>query len=370
MSTKEDKFTNKDKFFMSLALDLAKAKKGLTGVNPAVGAVIVNKKNEIISIGSTGINGTPHAEYNAIKNSVDKLKDSTLYVTLEPCVHYGKTAPCTNKIIKEKIQKVFFSVPDIDKKVKNKSKKILVKNGIKVKEGLLKKKVSYFYKPYKFNRRYKLPFVTGKIAITKNNVIYSDQTKKITTKQTDKLTHYLRYKNDSILVTSKTINYDNPKLNCRITGLNKFSPRRIILDKELKINLNSFIVKTINKYNTIIFYNKSSQKKLWFLKKKGALLVKVKLRLDKNLDLKEILKKLYKLNCRNLLVEGGSYLTKSFLKQGLFNIFYLLKSNKRDPLKKNYKFFDSINLLNKSFKNRTNISNILGKDRIIQYKFS
>jgi len=75
------------------------------------------------------------------------------------------------------------------------------------------------------------------------------------------------------------------------------------------------------------------------------------------------------LNCRNLLVEGGSYLTKSFLKQRLFNIFYLLKSNKKDPLKKNYKFFDSIDLLNKSFDNKSNIMNILGKDRIIQYKF-
>ena len=94
MSTKEDNFTDKDKFFMSLALDLARSKNGLTGVNPAVGAVIVNKKNEIISIGSTGIHGVPHAEDNAINNSTEEVKDSTLYVTLEPCVHHGKTPPC------------------------------------------------------------------------------------------------------------------------------------------------------------------------------------------------------------------------------------------------------------------------------------
>ena len=108
MSTKEDNFTNKDKFFMSLALDLAKAKNGLTGINPSVGSVIVNKKNEIISIGTTGFNGVPHAEYNAIKNCTDELLDSKLYVTLEPCVHYGKTPPCTNEIIKNRISKVFF----------------------------------------------------------------------------------------------------------------------------------------------------------------------------------------------------------------------------------------------------------------------
>ena len=368
MSTKEDNFNNKDKFFMSLALDLAKVKNGLTGVNPAVGAVIVNKKNEIISIGSTGINGVPHAEYNAIKYSIDELIDSKLYVTLEPCVHYGKTPPCTNEIIKSKIAKVFFSVSDIDKKVRNKSKKILIKKGIKVKQGLLKKKVGDFYIPYKFNKKYKLPFVTGKIAITKNNVFYSDQTKKVTSKQTDKLTHFLRYKNDSILVTSRTINTDNPKLNCRLIGLKKFSPKRIILDKNLEINLSSYIVKTINKKNTIIFYNRSFSKKMLFLKKKGALLIKVNLGLDKNLDLKKILKKLYDFNCRNLLVEGGGFITKNFLKQRLFNIFYLLKSNKKDPLKTNYKIFDSRNLLNKIFKNKTYIKNILGKDKIIQYK--
>ena len=368
MSTKEDNFTDKDKFFMSLALDLARSKNGLTGVNPAVGAVIVNKKNEIISIGSTGIHGVPHAEDNAINNSTEEVKDSTLYVTLEPCVHHGKTPPCINKIIKNKIKKVFYSIPDIDKKVSNKSKKILIKNGIHVKEGLLKKEINYFYYPYKFNRKYKLPFVTGKLAITKNNVIYSDQTKKITTKQTDKLTHYLRYKNDSILVSSKTINIDNPKLDCRLIGLNKFSPRRIILDKNLDINLRSYVVKTINKKNTIIFYNKTSIKKKLFLKKKGALLIKSKLGLDKNLDLKQILKKLYYFDCRNLLVEGGNYLTYNFLKQKLFNVFYLFKSKKKDPLKNNYMIFSSKKILYSSFNYRSYIKNTLGKDRIIKYR--
>ena len=108
MSTKEDNFTDKDKFFMSLALDLARSKNGLTGVNPAVGAVIVNKKNEIISIGSTGIHGVPHAEDNAINNSTEEVKDSTLYVTLEPCVHYGKTPPCVNTIIQKKLKMYIF----------------------------------------------------------------------------------------------------------------------------------------------------------------------------------------------------------------------------------------------------------------------
>ena len=95
MSTKKDKFTLKDKLFMELALDLAKSRVGHTGSNPSVGCVIV-KNDKIISIGQTSFNGRPHAEYNAIVNSHEKVNGSKMYVTLEPCCHYGKTSPCTS----------------------------------------------------------------------------------------------------------------------------------------------------------------------------------------------------------------------------------------------------------------------------------
>ena len=102
MSTKKDKFSTKDIKYMKLALNLARVRQGLTGTNPSVGCVIV-KNDEIISIGQTGYKGTPHAEFNAINNSNDDLKGSKMYVTLEPCSHYGKTSPCTNIIIQNKI---------------------------------------------------------------------------------------------------------------------------------------------------------------------------------------------------------------------------------------------------------------------------
>ena len=127
MSTKKDKFTKKDIKYMSLALDLARARHGLTGQNPSVGCVIV-KNNSIISVGQTGYLGSPHAEYNAIKNSVENLDGSKMYVSLEPCNHYGRTPPCTNQIIKNKISEVIYSIEDIDKKVKGKCYKILTKN--------------------------------------------------------------------------------------------------------------------------------------------------------------------------------------------------------------------------------------------------
>jgi len=102
MSTKKDKFSLKDKFYMEIALKLANSRQGLTGSNPSVGCVIV-KNDKIISIGQTSFNGRPHAEFNAIKNCIDDLNGSKMYVTLEPCCHHGLTPPCTNIIIKSKI---------------------------------------------------------------------------------------------------------------------------------------------------------------------------------------------------------------------------------------------------------------------------
>ena len=120
MSTKKDKFSIKDKFYMELALDLARAREGLTGPNPSVGCVIV-KNDELISIGQTSFNGRPHAELNAIKNCINNLKDSTMYVTLEPCSHYGVTPPCTSAIIKSEIREVIYSKIDIYQRLKGKN---------------------------------------------------------------------------------------------------------------------------------------------------------------------------------------------------------------------------------------------------------
>ena len=125
------------------------------------------------------------------------------------------------------------------------------------------------YESYIINRLSKLPFVTGKIAISKNNLIYSEKQKRITDKISDKLTHFLRFKNDAILISSKTLNIDNPKLSCRLKGYENFSPKRIILDKNLDIKFNSYIFKSANKTNTIIFHNSFDKFKIKNLKKKA-----------------------------------------------------------------------------------------------------
>ncbi len=367
MSSKKDKFSSKDKLYMELALDLARAREGLTGTNPSVGCVIV-KNDKIVSIGQTSYNGRPHAESNAIRNTVDNLKGSTMYVTLEPCSHHGVTPPCTSTIIKSKINKVFYSVVDVDKRVKGKTFKILKSKNIDVYKGLLKNKVNEFYTSYFFNRRKKLPFVNGKIAVAKNNLIYSKNKKKITNYQSDKFTHLLRYKNDSILISYKTLNKDNPKLTCRLEKLEKFSPKRIILDNKLETNTKSYIFKTANKHNTIIFYNEADKSKILKFKKKKILLIKSRINNQKKFDISVILKKLYNLGCRNILVEGGNDLTKDFLKRKTFNNFYLFKSSKILSKFYEYKEFNGFDILNNNYRNKTKIKSNFGKDTITLYK--
>jgi len=367
MSTKKDKFTLKDKLFMELALDLAKSREGHTGSNPSVGCVIV-KNDKIISIGQTSFNGRPHAEYNAIVNSHEKVHGSKMYVTLEPCCHYGKTSPCTSAIINSKISEVIYSIKDVDKRVSGKSKKILNLNNIEVKTGLLKDQVSEFYSSYFYNRKYKLPYVTGKIAISKNNLIYSKGTKRITNKLSDNFTHLLRYKNDSIMVSSKTLNKDNSKLNSRIKKLKNYTPTRVILDNQLNINTKSYLFKTVKKNNTFVFYNRAKKSKIEEFQKNKIRLIKSNLSKDKKFDLKIIFRKLYYLGVRNILVEGGNELTNSLIQRKLFNKFYLFQSKKMLSKIVDYKEFTGLKTLKQKYKNKFNVKLNLGNDKLTLYR--
>ena len=367
MSTKKDKFSTKDKNYMNLAINLARVRHGLTGVNPSVGCVIT-KDDDIISIGQTGFNGRPHAETNAISNSLQNLSGAKMYVTLEPCNHYGKTPPCTKSIIKSGIKEVFYPINDIDNKVKGKSFKILTKKNIKVSKGLLKNETMDLYESYIINRKYKLPFVTAKIAISKNKLIYSEKKRRITNQTSDKLSHYLRYKNDAIMISSNTLNIDNSKLNCRLSGYEKFSPKRIILDKNLDISLSTYVFKSAKKDNTIIFHCSSNYSKIKILEKKGIILIKSRLNSKKRFNLKIILKKLFSLGIRNLLVEGGEKITKNMLKNRLINQFYLFESLKILPKTKKHVIFTSNGILNKNYRVKSMISSKLAKDKITIYK--
>ena len=137
---------SKNLYFLSLAFEQAKINLGSTGSNPSVGCV-VEKNGTVLSSGRTSLNGRPHAEFNALKKKIN-FKNSNIYITLEPCSHYGVTPPCTNKIIQKKIKNVFFSIFDEDERSKKFSVKKLKKRNIRVKTGVNRKYGLTFYKSY------------------------------------------------------------------------------------------------------------------------------------------------------------------------------------------------------------------------------
>ena len=324
MSIKKNNYS-KDKFFMHLALMEAKKNLGNTGSNPSVGCVIV-KNNCIISSSHTSESGRPHAEHNAIRLSKESLQNSEMYVTLEPCSHFGVTSPCVNKIISSKIRKVYFSINDEDNRSKGRSFKKLRDNKIKVKSGIHSLKIKNFYRSYIKNKNDILPFVSSKIAVSKDFFTKNRKKKWITNEYSRGRVHLLRSKHDCILTTSKTVIKDNPDLSCRIQGLEKRSPVKIILDQNLRIPTDSKIIKLSKNKKMIIFLNKINKKKIKKLKNFNIELIHQSLNKKGEFDLEKILVKIKKIGFHRVFLEAGINLNNKFFTKNLIDDFYLFKS--------------------------------------------
>ena len=351
---------------MRLALAQAQKNLGKTNENPSVGCVIT-KNNTVVSLGHTNIYGRPHAEQNAINETKTNLKGSEFYVTLEPCSHYGKTPPCTKLIIKKRVKKVFFSINDPDLRSYNKCTKILNRKRILVNKGTCSNESNLFYRSYVKSKRDLLPFVTCKLAISKDFFTINKKSKWITNKFSRSRVYLMRSKHDCVMSSSKTIIKDKARLTCRILGLENKSPSRIILDNKLKIPIGSKIVKEASNYRTIIFYNKINKKKIRLLKKLRIKLYKLPLNDEGNLDLQETLIQAKALGFYRIFLESGVRLTTNFLCKNLVDDLSLFISNKnlgkngKNKFKKNLKLF----LKNKKFHNEK--VNLFG-DKLITYK--
>ena len=356
----------KDKYYINLANNLAKNNLGYSGPNPSVGALIV-KNNKIISFGVTSSSGRPHAEQNALQNvSKTNKKGSIIYISLEPCSHYGKTPPCVNEIISSKIKKVVYSIDDVDFRTSGKSLKILRSKKISVKKNLFKNISKTIYKKYFYSKNKKIPYIYGKLAISKDFYIKDKNNFYITNKHSLATSHILRSKVNCILTTYKTINDDNPKLNCRIKGLEKFSPFVAIIDQNLKVKKQSYLIKNAKKNKTFIFYNSKDKKKINFFKSKNIKLIYTPV-YKTTLDFSFILKKLYDFEILSVLIEGGKSLMTSLLKMGYFNEFFLFESSKKLKNRGNLQLKNiKLDLFNK-FKNVKKNETFLDKDNLIHY---
>ncbi|MGX9891960.1 bifunctional diaminohydroxyphosphoribosylaminopyrimidine deaminase/5-amino-6-(5-phosphoribosylamino)uracil reductase RibD [Wolbachia endosymbiont of Protocalliphora sialia] len=252
-----------DDYFMSIALKLAEKSLGSVAPNPAVGCVIV-KDGMLIGEGYTGIGGRPHAEVVALQNAKDLTHDATMYVTLEPCCHFGVTEPCTAEIIKSGIRKVVIAAIDPDSRVSGGGIKALKEAGIEVKQGIMQKEAEKLNVGFFTTKKLHRPFIACKIATTLDGKIatFTGDSKWITSEDTRNWIHELRAKYDAIMIGSNTLVSDDPLLTCRLPGLENRSPIRLIIDSQEKLQEEHNIAKTADKITTWVITNREIEKKI------------------------------------------------------------------------------------------------------------
>lgn len=303
-----------DEIYMKRCIELARKALGNTYPNPLVGSIIVHN-SLIIGEGFHQKSGENHAEINAI-NSVEKkdlLKESTIYVSLEPCSHFGKTPPCANKIIETGFKKVVIGTLDSHEKVNGKGKKLIEEAGIEVVSGVLEKECQELNKRFFTFHRKKRPFIILKWAESGDGFLDQDfKPTQIGNSLTKQFVHQLRSKEHAILVGTNTALTDNPALTTReITGRN---PVRILIDFELKVPLN------FNLYNneapTLIFnaLKDSEEKNIKFIK------------IEKENFLENLIQKLYENQIQSVIVEGGSFTLQQFIDAGIWDAAIIIKN--------------------------------------------
>lgn len=315
-----------DEHYMKLAIEEAKKGKGFVAPNPLVGAVIV-KDNNVIGIGYHKKYGDNHAEVNAIldakKNNID-ISNSTIYVTLEPCSHYGKTPPCVNAIIENKFRRVVIGCVDINPKVSGSGILKLRDAGIEVTENVLEEECRKLNEIFFYHIKNKMPFVAIKYAMTIDGKIATEsgKSKWITSEKSRKHSHTLRQEYTAIMVGINTVIFDDPILNCRLENNSK-NPIRVIVDSSLKIPIDSNIIKTSKSIKTYIATISNDVEKIKCLESFGAEVIVTSI-FENKVNLKELMLHLYnEKNIDSILVDGGAILHSSLLREKLVSKFFI-----------------------------------------------
>ena len=321
---------NIDEKYMRMAIELAKKGAGSVNPNPMVGAVVV-QDGKVIGTGYHKYFGGPHAEVYALdeasKNSED-LSNATIYVTLEPCSHYGKTPPCAEKIVNLGLKRCVIGSSDPNPKVAGKGMQILKNAGIEVTENILKEecdKINQVFFKYILT---KLPYLFLKCAITLDGKIATKtgNSKWITNEAAREKVQFYRNKFMGIMVGINTVLADNPSLTARIE--NGINPYRIIIDPHLKTEKDYTVIKENIDEKTIIITsekNKNSEKQLDFSENNK---VKFLFLNDTKFSFKEILEKIGSLGIDSILLEGGQSLISQAFEEDVIDAGEIFVANK------------------------------------------
>lgn len=301
--------------YMRIAIQLASRLKGQTTPNPPVGAVVV-KENKIVGIGAHLSYGEDHAEVIALDMAKEKAKGSTVYVTLEPCSHYGNTPPCADYLIESEVRRVVVACKDPNEKVAGRGIEKLQAAGIIVEVGLLEQEAKPLYDVFFHYITTKIPYVTVKTAVSLDGktATSSFESKWITNKTARLDSHAYRHQHDAILVGVNTVIKDDPSLTTRIPGGR--NPIRIILDSHLRTPVHANVV-TDQQAETWIFVGSNvTEKQINTFTNFGVRIIQME---EESISIEKVLQKLGAEKITSLLVEGGATVNSSFLKTKYIN---------------------------------------------------
>lgn len=315
-----------DRVFMEMAFALAEKARGWTSPNPLVGAVIVNK-GQIVGWGYHEEAGKSHAEIVALRRAGDKAKGATLYVTLEPCTHWGRTPPCVDTLLESKLSRVVIASVDPNPLTRGRGIVRLRQAGIDVSVGVLAEKNSRLNETYEKYITRRIPFVTVKAALSLDGKMatHLGDSKWISSPECREYSHLLRGENDAIMVGSGTILADDPLLTVRHKTWGKKKITRVIVDRNLRLSPSARIFSTVASGKIVIFTRAdASEERINRLQASGAEIVRLNQPTGPK-QLPEILAELGGREISSLLVEGGSRLIASFLDKKLIDkvIFFL-----------------------------------------------
>ena len=311
-----------DEAYMTLALSLAKRAKGLTHPNPTVGCLVV-KNGKIVGRGFHEGAGKPHAEVVALSQAGKEAQGSTLYVTLEPCTHFGRTPPCTDAILRYGVKRVVVAVEDPNPLVGGKGIRRLREAGLEVTVGVLEEEARLLNEDFFTYVSKGRPFITLKLAQSADGKIAtpSGDSKWISSEDSRRYAHRLRAEAGAVLVGINTVLKDDPSLTVRYIPFPK-QPLRVVIDPNLRMDP-SLKIANCSEAKTLLFHKKRDPEKEKILSSQGVELVALK-----EFSLKSILEELYKREVVQLLVEGGAKTVSAFINAGLWDRMIIFQAPK------------------------------------------
>ena len=305
--------TDMDRHLMGLALRVARRMLGRTAPNPAVGAVIADETTgEVITRGWTQQGGRPHAEGQALVRAGARARGQTMYVTLEPCSHHGRTPPCADAIVAAGMRRVVCAIEDPNPEIAGRGLAVLRNAGIAVDLGLCAEEARWMAAGHILRMTRDRPFVQLKIAVSGDGLIApGDGTPRwVTGPEARQFAHILRARADAILVGRRTVADDNPELTCRLPGLEGRSPRRVILDAKFRTPPTAKMFQTAERVPVTIFGDTRSTAPAY---PKGVEVRRMPAGPDGRLSLAVALESLGAEGVTRVLVEGGPTIAGAFL---------------------------------------------------------